>query len=76
MSILFIKESYVYEFREVGCNTDGCGYWRSPDDHSMGDSKPLRMFKVNGVQHCEGCLLDTMNEICDWLDDVEEESKE
>ena len=77
MSLLYIKESYVYEIpgREMHCHTDGCGYWRSNDDHSMGDAMPLRMFKVNGAYCCEACLLETMNDICDAVDDVGDEQE-
>ena len=75
MSMLYIKQSYVYEIpgREMHCHTDGCGYWRSNNDHSMGASRKLAMFKVNGAYACKGCLQDTMNEICDALDSVGEE---
>ncbi len=51
MSLLYIKESYVYDLpgREMHCNTDGCGYWRGNNkDHSMLGQRVLRMFKVNG----------------------------
>lgn len=74
MSLLYIKQSYVYEIpgRTMVCHTDGCGYWRGNNDHSLGDNKKLAMFKVNGAYCCEGCLQDTMNAICDALDEVEE----
>jgi len=70
---MLIKESFVYtlpgnpnnpkEFRWVACNGDGCGYERTNDDHTLGTDPLLRMFKVDGVQMCEGCLKDWWNEI-------------
>ena len=66
--LMYIKESYVYEFQEMHCHSAGCGYWRAPDnDHSMGRHKPLRMFKVNGEYMCEGCMRDNANEMLAWL---------
>ena len=67
MSIFQIKESNVHTFREVACNGDACGYWISPTDHSMQGGPRLRMFKVNGVQYCEGCVADTIKELGSWL---------
>lgn len=66
---IYIKESYVYalEGREAHCNGDGCGYWRSNNDHSNGDYVKLRMYKVNGEQICEGCLEDWANSIKEAL---------
>tara|TARA_Y100001963_G_scaffold99858_1_gene137451 strand:- start:205 stop:438 length:234 start_codon:yes stop_codon:yes gene_type:complete len=77
MSLLYIKESYVYNLpgREMHCHTDNCGYWRSKDDHSYGLFSPLRMFKVNGAYACQGCLNDTIKEIYEALDDVGEEEQ-
>ena len=66
-SIIAIKSSYVHTFREVHCNGDGCGYWINPNDHSMHPSPRLRMFKVNGIQYCEECVKETVNEIQWWL---------
>ncbi len=74
MSLLYIKESYVYDLpgREMHCNTDGCGYWRGNNkDHSMLGQRVLRMFKVNGSYCCEGCLLDTLIAITDELEEKE-----
>lgn len=68
MSILFIKSSNVHEFREVACNGEVCGYWISPDDHAMQGSPRLRMFKVNGVQYCEACVKETIEELQAWLE--------
>ena len=71
MSLLYIKESFVYTMREMACHTDGCGYWRTIDDHSMSPNMPfLRMFKVNGAYCCEGCLRDTLRDITEELEDV------
>ena len=71
MSLLFIKETYVYMHREMACHTDGCGYWRTADDHSMSPNMPfLRMFKVDGRYACEGCLRDTLRDITEELEDV------
>jgi hypothetical protein len=68
MSILSIKSSNVHTFREVVCNGDACGYWISPNDHSMTGSPRLRMFKVNGVQFCEACVKETIEELQAWLE--------
>jgi len=67
---MFIKESYVYALpdRWAACNGEECGYERTADDHTMGDAKPFRMFKVNGVQICEGCLIDWKKNIQVALD--------
>lgn len=74
MSLLYIKESYVYELpgREMHCYTDGCGYWRANNDHSYGKHAPLRMYKVNGSYCCHGCLLDTLAAIYDAIEEEEE----
>lgn len=71
MSILLIKSSNVHTFREVACNGHECGYWISPDDHSMQGSPRLAMFKVNGVHYCQECLRDTFNELSAWLEEVD-----
>lgn len=68
MSILSIKSSNVHTFREVACNGDSCGYWISPNDHSMAGSPRLRMFKVNGIQFCEACVKETIEEMQAWLE--------
>ena len=71
MSLLFIKESWVYMHREMECHTDGCGYWRTSNDHSMSPNMPfLRMFKVNGAYACEGCVRDTIRDLSEELEDV------
>jgi len=71
--MMYIKESYVYTLpgHEMHCHTDGCGYWRSADDHSMLGHKPLRMFKVNGTYMCEGCMRDNAKEMQAWLGEEE-----
>jgi len=66
--ILFIKSSNVHDFMEVACNGDGCGYWINPTDHSMQGSPRLRMFKVNGMQFCEECVKETIEELRSWLE--------
>lgn len=71
--MMYIKESWVYEFQEMHCHSNGCGYWRAPNDHSLVDHKPLRMFKVNGTYMCEGCMRDNVREMVAWLEDGEEE---
>jgi hypothetical protein len=68
MSILFIKSSNVHEFREVVCNGEACGYWITPNDHSLQGERRLRMFKVNGVQYCEACVKETVEELQAWLE--------
>lgn len=73
MSLLYIKESYVYEFREMECHTDGCGYWRTADDHSYGLHAPLRMYKVNGAYCCHACLTETIAAIYEAIEEGEEE---
>jgi len=67
---MFIKESFVHTIpftdgnhRWVTCSQDECGYERTKDDHSNGPNPFLRMFKVNGMQVCEGCLNDWIEEI-------------
>jgi hypothetical protein len=45
---MFIKESYVHEFKRVEC---GCGQTDGPEL-----STHCRWFKVNGVQTCEHCV--------------------
>ena len=75
MSMLYIKQSYVYDLPgwEMHCHVDHCGYWRANDgDHSYGSHRLLRMYKVNGMYTCEMCLIDTMNEIADAIDEEEE----
>ena len=76
MSLLYIKESYVYDIpgREMHCHTDGCGYWRGNNgDHSMlGRMNPMSMFKVNGQYCCFGCLEDTLWAIQDAIEKEEE----
>jgi hypothetical protein len=66
--MLYIKESYVYEFQEMHCHQGDCGYWRAPNDHSMQGSKMLRMFKVNGQYTCEACLKEATESIQEWLE--------
>ena len=70
MSLLFIKESWLYMHREMNCHTDGCDYWRTADDHSLSTDPFLRMFKVNGAYACEGCLRGTLRDIKEELEDV------
>ena len=70
---MFIKESFVHTIpcegtrghRWVTCSQDECGYERTIDDHSNGANPFLRMFKVDGMQVCEGCLND-------WIDEIHE----
>ena len=70
MSLLFIKETWVYMHREMECHTDGCGYWRTADDHSLSPDTPfLRMFKVDGRYACQACLYETLNAIKEELED-------
>ena len=71
--MMYIKESYVYSLpgREMHCHSDGCGYWRTDNDHAMGDNTPFRMFKVNGQYMCEGCMRDNLEAIKAWLGDEE-----
>ena len=67
--MMYIKESYVYEFQEMHCHGASCGYWRAGDDHSMIGTKPLRMFKVDGAYMCEGCMRDNLREMAAWLEE-------
>ncbi len=71
--MMYIKESWVYEFDEMHCHSHGCGYWRAPNDHSLQGHKPWRMFKVNGQYMCEGCMRDNVQEMQAWLEEGEEE---
>ena len=81
---MYIKESYVYTLplerdkengltRWVGCNGEACGYERTLDDSncSVVSTHPLllKMYKVNGVQICEGCLKDWMENIKEALEE-------
>ena len=66
---MYIKESYVYEIEDVpgsrrwvGCNGEDCGYEITLDDSNFAGNL-FRMFKVNGMQICEHCLLEWHNEI-------------
>jgi len=84
---MYIKESYVHQLPEdmaqpfgedgklvsrwVGCN---CGYERSAFDSNYlirGESVLLRMFKVNGVQTCIGCLKEFKIEMNAWIGEEE-----
>jgi len=73
---MYIKESYVYtlpgyydrESRWVACQGEGCGYERTDKDHTIGGKPMFRMYKVNGVQICEGCLIDWKKNIQEALD--------
>jgi len=73
---MFIKESFVHTLpcdktrghRWVACCVGDCGYERTLDDHTNGDHPFLRMFKVDGMQICEGCLNDWIHEISQALD--------
>jgi len=81
---MYIKESYVYSLplrndedfhRWVACNGEGCGYERTLDDSncSVVSTHPLllKMYKVNGVQICEGCLKDWIENIKEALEEEE-----
>jgi hypothetical protein len=87
--MISIKESYVHQLpmdiknpfdesgkllsRWVGCN---CGYERNAFESNYlirGKSVLLRMFKVNGVQTCIGCIKENIEEMQAWIDEVVEE---
>ena len=71
--MMYIKESFVYTLpgKEMHCHSDGCGYWRSANDHGFLPNKPLRMFKVDGRYMCEGCMRDNAEEMQAWLGEEE-----
>ena len=81
---MYIKESYVYalpgfpsrdgDTRWVSCNGESCGYERTLADSSfiVGANRIfLRMFKVNGVQICEHCLVEWKDNIIEALEEEE-----
>jgi hypothetical protein len=87
--MIYMKESYVHQLpadiknpfdetgkllsRWVGCN---CGYERNAFESNYlirGECVLLRMFKVEGVQTCIGCIKENIEEMQAWIDDGEEE---
>ena len=87
--MISLKESYVHQIpldmdnpfdengklvsRWVGCN---CGYERNAFEsnyHVRGEIVLLRMFKLNGVQTCIGCIKENVAEMRLWLDEDDEE---
>jgi hypothetical protein len=87
--MIHIKESYVHQLpadmknpfdetgkllsRWVGCN---CGYERNAFESNYlirGECVLLRMFKVEGVQTCIGCIKENIEEMQAWVEDGEEE---
>jgi len=77
MSNFFIKESYVYtlpgeiegETRWVGCE---CGYARNNAVCNVDGAEILRrMFKMNGVQTCERCVNQIIDECVLVLEEYE-----
>ena len=87
--MIHIKESYVHQLpmdiknpfdetgkllsRWVGCR---CGYERNAFESNYlirGEDVLLRMFKVDGVQTCIGCIKENIEEMQAWVEDGEEE---